>query len=490
MLSLLFGLGLSFKAIAQQNQAQAERPLSPSVVLVLKLVTKTDVIPTTGIVISNDGLILVPSSLVTNPGEIVVLDNGVDIAVNGRPAVIVDKPLSGGLALISVEGLERPGITLSENALEAGQSLHLETFPPPKLMAKGAKPLWVPVEIAPQNSNMRAALSAHTPLPFITGPIIDDCGYFAGLSLALGPSSMDLDKLPIVAFTDELGQIFDAMEISLPTAPCQATTPAETTLATAENESATDPGSLSAEENNELPIEPESANEEVTLPVEDSPTSGAPAEKLRSVPITKPPSIWRSIPAWLVLLGWVILGVLVWKGTFLLRLRKNPAAQRAGGRSIGDKPVAADEPDTDQLDMKSAQSALRPRSAPLEADTTPDMSALPPGCDAVVMIDGLFAADQPFTRYCAVDRNNIDIVFGTGAADISIEHPTVSRRHARLVCSPNSMTFSDLGSSDGTFINGTPCLPGEIMFIEAGDELFLGQLKLSIIIASTQEQLT
>ena len=140
--------------------------------------------------------------------------------------------------------------------------------------------------------------------------------------------------------------------------------------------------------------------------------------------------------------------------------------------------------------MKSGQSALRPRSAPLEADSTPDMSALPPGCDAVVMIDGLFAADQPFTRYCAVDRNNIDIVFGTGAADISIEHPAVSRRHARLVCSPNSMTFSDLGSSDGTFINGTPCLPGEIMFIEAGDELFLGQLKLSIIIASTQEQLT
>jgi len=490
MLSLLFGLGLSFNAIAQQDQAQAELPLSPSVVLVLKLVSKSHVKPTTGIVISNDGLVLVPSSLVTNPGELVVLDNGVDIAVNGRPAVIVDKPHSGGLALISVEGLKRPGITLSENALEAGQSLHLETFPPPKLMAEGAKPLWVPVEIAPQDSNMRAALSAQTPLPFITGPIIDDCGYFAGLSLALGPSSMDLDKLPIVAFTDELEQIFDVMEVNLPTARCPATTPAETTLATAEKESVLDPDSLSAEENNELPIEPESVNEEVTLPVEDSPTSGAPTDKPQNVRINQPPSIWRSIPAWLVLLGGVILGVLVWKGAFLLRLRKNPAAQQARSRSTGNKPVASDEPDTDQLDMKPGKSALRPRSAPLEADTTPDMSALPPGCNAVVMIDGLFAADRPFKRYCAVDSNNIDIVIGTGAADISIEHPAVSRKHARLVCTPNSMTFSDLGSSNGTFINGTPCLPGEIMFIEAGDELFLGQLKLSIIIASTQDQLT
>ena len=40
------------------------------------------------------------------------------------------------------------------------------------------------------------------------------------------------------------------------------------------------------------------------------------------------------------------------------------------------------------------------------------------------------------------------------------------------------MTLSDLGSDSGTFISGVPCLPGEIMVVEAGDEIFLGDVRL------------
>jgi pSer/pThr/pTyr-binding forkhead associated (FHA) protein len=42
------------------------------------------------------------------------------------------------------------------------------------------------------------------------------------------------------------------------------------------------------------------------------------------------------------------------------------------------------------------------------------------------------------------------------------------------------MTISDLGSSNGTFIRGIPCLPGEIMFIETDDEIFLGDVGFRI----------
>jgi len=45
-------------------------------------------------------------------------------------------------------------------------------------------------------------------------------------------------------------------------------------------------------------------------------------------------------------------------------------------------------------------------------------------------------------------------VIGRGAnADIQLVHETVSRRHARLIATPNEVTIEDLGSSNGTFVD-------------------------------------
>jgi hypothetical protein len=46
------------------------------------------------------------------------------------------------------------------------------------------------------------------------------------------------------------------------------------------------------------------------------------------------------------------------------------------------------------------------------------------------------------------------------------------------------MTLSDLGSSWGSFINGVPCLPGEVMFVAFEDEVFLGNVQLHMSIVS------
>jgi pSer/pThr/pTyr-binding forkhead associated (FHA) protein len=48
------------------------------------------------------------------------------------------------------------------------------------------------------------------------------------------------------------------------------------------------------------------------------------------------------------------------------------------------------------------------------------------------------------------------------------------------------MTLSDLGSRNGTFINSVPCLPGEIMFLEPGDDVHLGDVHFRIRVV-TQE---
>jgi pSer/pThr/pTyr-binding forkhead associated (FHA) protein len=52
------------------------------------------------------------------------------------------------------------------------------------------------------------------------------------------------------------------------------------------------------------------------------------------------------------------------------------------------------------------------------------------------------------------------------------------------------MTLSDLGSSSGTIIKDVPCLPGEIMVVEAGDEIFLGDIRIRFSIIEKQAGLS
>ena len=464
---LLLGLFYSLPVKAEDNP-----PLSDSVVLVLKLVSKTLVEPVTGIVISDDGLVLIPAYLVKKPGEIVVLDDGVDIAVNSRPGVIVDIPGAGGLVLIKVEGLNRPAITLSTNALDVDQALHLETFPPAKLMAEGAKPLWVPVRMAKEDAISRVTVSEETPLPFITGPIIDGCGYLAGLSLALGVQSLDLDKYPVVVFTDELSQVFDTMQLEMNKANCEITQPPEVPEINGEKASAQLAAATDMQGNEgDLPKLMQESEETGDNTVNESILAQgleqAKQNASQATPIDNKPSthsqlsLWRQLPAWLFLVGIIGLATIIWKGLLLHRLSKD-------------------------TDPTSAQ----PRSIPLNETEFPDLAALPAGCDAVIMIQGWIGTDNMFTSYCAVKSGEIDIVIGSAQADINIEHPTISPRHARLVSDNALMTISDLGSDNGTFINNTTCLPGEIMYAGSGDEIFLGCIGFHFTVIKNQADRT
>jgi hypothetical protein len=52
--------------------------------------------------------------------------------------------------------------------------------------------------------------------------------------------------------------------------------------------------------------------------------------------------------------------------------------------------------------------------------------------------------------------------------------PTVSRRHAKIVGTEGRYTIEDLGSSNGSFINGTRIEPGHAHHLKAGDRIMLG----------------
>jgi pSer/pThr/pTyr-binding forkhead associated (FHA) protein len=89
------------------------------------------------------------------------------------------------------------------------------------------------------------------------------------------------------------------------------------------------------------------------------------------------------------------------------------------------------------------------------------------------------ADGSEFEASCRVSKQAINLVIGRSHADLMIDSPAVSRHHASLNGTAESLTISDLGSSNGTSINGVPCLEGETMFISEGDSIILGNVRFS-----------
>ena len=58
--------------------------------------------------------------------------------------------------------------------------------------------------------------------------------------------------------------------------------------------------------------------------------------------------------------------------------------------------------------------------------------------------------------------------------DLSLQHPAISRRHLELRLTPDGLMLTDLGSVNGTYIDGTRVLPHRPMRLERGQELRVG----------------
>jgi class 3 adenylate cyclase len=61
-----------------------------------------------------------------------------------------------------------------------------------------------------------------------------------------------------------------------------------------------------------------------------------------------------------------------------------------------------------------------------------------------------------------------------------LSHPTVSRRHARLVIAANTLHIEDLGSTNGTSVDGKVVNAGTLRPLQAGARLRIGDIELSV----------
>lgn len=64
--------------------------------------------------------------------------------------------------------------------------------------------------------------------------------------------------------------------------------------------------------------------------------------------------------------------------------------------------------------------------------------------------------------------------------DVAIEDGRVSRKHAQIVSEGGAMTVEDLGSTNGTTVNGDQLGPGERRELRQGDKVSLGGVELQL----------
>jgi class 3 adenylate cyclase len=94
-------------------------------------------------------------------------------------------------------------------------------------------------------------------------------------------------------------------------------------------------------------------------------------------------------------------------------------------------------------------------------------------------------AGQQFGFDVALDRLTMlpqGMTIGRAAdqCDLVLVHATVSRRHARLVLAGEALQIEDLGSTNGTAVNGTAVRTGKAATFHAGDKVRLGDIELAV----------
>ena len=446
------------------------------VVPVLRLVSSTHVEPTTGVVISDSGLVLVPAGFASSNDELIVLDGGTDIVRHGRTARVEKDFFTRGFQVLRVSGLRRNGAPFADEPLEDGKQVHLAAFPPAEQIAEGAAPLHSAATVVVFGESGTPAVSGETPLPNVTGPLLDQCGNFVAYSMAHDVQSMQQHPGTRYKWRSALLELLRELRITPEQSACQpaAVEPEPEPLAEPPPEPEalplTDPEPApEAEAETEAEAEPE--QEEPAEPPTEEEAQPEPEEPvveeldLQVLPPIESASEEPGAAAeddssygWL----WLLLAVaLIAGGLYLHRVRNR----------IGEQSSA--QGDADKADVPPADS---------EQDPVP--AAAIPVPESLLVLTGVLSNGRPFETSCAVSNHAVNVVVGRGLADLKIDSRAVSRQHAQINGTEGNLTLTDLGSNNGTSINGVPCLEGEIMYVEPGDTIILGDARFTFELRS------
>ena len=90
-----------------------------------------------------------------------------------------------------------------------------------------------------------------------------------------------------------------------------------------------------------------------------------------------------------------------------------------------------------------------------------------------------FGFDLAIDRLMA-SRDGLVIGRALDQSDFVLSHSTVSRRHARLLFTDGRLQVEDLGSTNGTAVDGEAARPGKPLALQAGSVLRIGDIELAV----------
>jgi pSer/pThr/pTyr-binding forkhead associated (FHA) protein len=113
-----------------------------------------------------------------------------------------------------------------------------------------------------------------------------------------------------------------------------------------------------------------------------------------------------------------------------------------------------------------------------EAATPESSAAIPPGASVRVVRGFYEGLELPIDRHW--------MVIGRGrSADIVIADPTISRAHAAIGCDGEGFFVQDMGSTNGTRVNGERAVRTRLA---DRDEVLLGKLLLQVSLPTGSQQ--
>jgi len=425
-----------------------------SVVLVLKLVAHDFVKPATGVVISADGMVMVPADFVAQGDEIVVLDGGTDIIRNGRPAKTIRRSSTDGLAVLMVKGLQRPAVVLADNGAVLEDTLRFAAFPAAEKIAKGTAPLWLPARFTSGDGSGSTPLSKETPLPAVNGALFDRCGYLAGFRP--GTTMDDQQGELAIGLLDakKIARVLDDMNIDYEHSICGS--PEQSNL----KETVTAPKISQQAEHAKVMVDQSGPADSGVEALPERPIAGSSqggsTEEVPTQDSHKPvgsaarqaaPGSNNEDPVWLLLGLIPILAFVIW--WLRPKMVSTPTL-------IQDGHTHTEEPATTELATSPAISHPRVSTASFDEPEIPAIEDLPAVYSGMLLLEGILANGEAVQRYCGIEAGPIDVVIGRGEAGLRLQSAAISRAHARLQGRPGTLTLTDLGSSNGTFISTTP----------------------------------
>jgi pSer/pThr/pTyr-binding forkhead associated (FHA) protein len=155
-------------------------------------------------------------------------------------------------------------------------------------------------------------------------------------------------------------------------------------------------------------------------------------------------------------------------------------------------------PEADPLAAERTQVAIAPGAEVTQAAVTIECPVChttnPPGdrwcqdCGFLLASPAPEALDLPSVSgpRLVLDGREFELREGSNTlgrvhADVLLPDPTVSRHHATLTVEEDSVWISDEGSTNGTYLNGSPVTPGDRRRVQDGDSLKLGSVAVRLV---------